>query len=60
MKEKELINKYKELVCNKDTDPEEEYVWEGIFVGFAIANNFTATEARNIFNNNSLWLLEDF
>lgn len=43
---------WKEMVYDKgeEVDPDSEYIWEGVAVGFFIARGLTADEARDLYN----------
>lgn len=48
--ELEIEKKFKELVYDRalEIDPNEEYVWRGVWVGFAIALGLTPERAREL------------
>ena len=53
MTKRELLKNWKNLIClrSKLVDPDEEYTWEALFIGMAIAYGFTPDKARLIYSN---------
>ena len=42
---------WKEMVYDRDdVDPDSEYIWEGVAVGFFVARGLTPDEARDLYN----------
>jgi uncharacterized protein with WD repeat len=50
--EKELLKRWKEEFCRKSdkVDPCQEYTWEALFVGYAMAFGYTPVKASKIYN----------
>jgi hypothetical protein len=49
---KELLENYKTHICSLnigEIDPDNEYTWEALFVGMAIAYGFKAKKAKEIY-----------
>lgn len=59
MTKKQLIKNYEELICsNLKVDPEQEYTWEALFVGMAVAYGFKPERAREIYMKDEVYRLE--
>lgn len=58
MKKEELLQNWKILFCDKSEyiDPSNELHWESLFIGMAIAYNFTIDEAKEYYDE--AWQLE--
>jgi len=52
MTKRELLKNWKNLIClrSKLVDPDEEYTWEALFLGMAIAYGFDIDNAKCIYS----------
>lgn len=49
----DILRIWKDEICSKEdeVDPNQEYIWEGIFVGLCIGHGLTAEEARDLYKD---------